>query len=257
MSARLQRQQWALARYLRDPAANPPPPGLEPRRLRVYRELFFNAVEGLLAGSFPVLRQSLPAPRWIALVRGFYAGHRARTPLFPQLAAEFVDYVQSLPEHGEWPAWLAELAHYEWIEQELALSDAVVPDDDPQADLLDGVPQLSPLARVLGYRWPVAELGPAFLPAQAPAQPTTLLVYRDGGHEVRFAGLAAPAYRLLNAIAQRRVSGRRHLAALAAEAGLSDAADLRRWQEQGLDLLRQLRAAGVIFAATDTQGALS
>lgn len=254
MSARLQEQQWSLARHLRDPAANPPPPGLEPHRLRVYRELFFNAVDGLLSGSFPVLRKTLPAPRWTALVRRFYAGHRARTPLFPQLAAEFVGYVQSLPEDGERPAWLAELAHYEWVEQELALSDAVVPDDDPRADLLDGVPQLSPLARVLGYRWPVAELRPGFVPARAPAQPTTLLVYRDAGHQVRFVALAAPSYRLLSAIGQRRASGRDHLAALAAEAGLSDAADLRLWRQQGLDLLRQLRAAGAISAATDTRG---
>ena len=31
----------------------PPPAGIEERRLRVYRELFFNAIESLLANSFP------------------------------------------------------------------------------------------------------------------------------------------------------------------------------------------------------------
>ncbi|MEI2454423.1 HvfC family RiPP maturation protein [Lysobacter firmicutimachus] len=257
MSARLQEQQWALARHLRNPQANPPPPGLQPRRLRVYRELFFNAVDGLLAGSFPVLRQTLPLPRWTGLVRAFYADHRAQTPLFPQLAAEFVAFAQALPDDGTAPAWLAELAHYEWIEQELALSDAVPPDDEPQMDLLEGVPQLSPLARVVAYRWPVAEIGPDFQPEQAPALPTMLLVYRDAAHEVRFVRLAPPAYRLLHVIAQRRARGREHLLALADEAGLYGAEALRQWQAQGLELLQRLRAAGAMAAVPHIQGVSS
>ncbi|HPO24365.1 MAG TPA: putative DNA-binding domain-containing protein, partial [Arenimonas sp.] len=46
---RLRQQQFALAKHIRDPEANLPPPDIEDRRLAIYRELFFNNVEGLLA----------------------------------------------------------------------------------------------------------------------------------------------------------------------------------------------------------------
>ena len=121
----LRKQQFALARHLRDPARHAPPPGIEARRMRVYRELFFNAIEGLLAGGFPVIRATLGDVRWKQLVRAFYATHRSRTPLFPQVAGEFVDWLES-DAAGEQAKWLSELAHYEWVEQALWTSDAIV-----------------------------------------------------------------------------------------------------------------------------------
>src|SRR5690606_19660415 len=94
MSERLREQQFTLARHLRDPAGHAPPPGIENRRLQVYRELFYGAIEGLLAGSFPVIRRTLGEARWHARVRDFYAHHRCQTPLFTEIAEEFVAYLQ-------------------------------------------------------------------------------------------------------------------------------------------------------------------
>ena len=48
MSA-LHDQLHALAAHVRDPAAHAGPPGIEDRRLAVYRELVFNNLDGLLA----------------------------------------------------------------------------------------------------------------------------------------------------------------------------------------------------------------
>ena len=45
MGEPLRDQQLTLSRYLRDPEHNPPPPGIEARRLKVYRELFYNGIE--------------------------------------------------------------------------------------------------------------------------------------------------------------------------------------------------------------------
>ena len=73
MNETLRAQQYALARHLRDPQRHAPPPGVEARRLKVYRELFYGAIEGLLAGSFPVMRQALGEQRWHARVRDFFA----------------------------------------------------------------------------------------------------------------------------------------------------------------------------------------
>lgn len=236
----LRGQQFALARHLRDPAGHAPPPGIEDRRVRVYRELFFNNILGLLASGFPVIRATLGDARWAVLARAFYATHRSRTPLFTQIAAEFVAYLEAAEAL---PPWLPELAHYEWVEQALFVSDASPPPHDPHGDLFDGVPVLSPLARPLAYRWPVAAIGPDYMPEQAPAEPTTLLVHRDAGHQVRFTRIAPLVYRLLSALQQRPASGREHLAVLAMEVG----ADAQELQAQGLVLLQQLRTQGVIL----------
>ncbi|WP_434518824.1 HvfC family RiPP maturation protein [Pseudomonas sp. NFX1] len=225
----LREQQYTLARHLRDPARHAPPPGIEARRLKVYRELFYGTIEGLLAGSFPVMRQTLGELRWHARVRDFYANYRSQTPLFTEVAEAFIDYLQGVEPDAPWQL---ELAHYEWVEAQLYLSDAQDPAHDPQGDLLQGEPLLSCTARVLAYRWPVERIGPGYQPQVAPQAPTLLLVYRDVGLQVRFARLASMAYRLL---AEVQGTGQERLRALAAD------------QQQGLVLLEGLRAQGVVI----------
>lgn len=252
MSETLREQQFVLARHLRDPAANPPPSGIEARRLRVYRELFLGAIEGLLAGAFPVIRATLGDAGWNALVQAFYAGHRSRTPLFTEIAAEFVAFVEARGDEPGLPPWLAELAHYEWVEQALLIGDAQPPAHDPRGDLLDGVPVLSPLARPLAYRWPVTQIGPSCVPDAPPAEATLLLVHRDAAHQVRFARIAPLAYRLLVALSMRAAPGREHLAALAAETG----GDVAHFEMHGLHLMQQLRAQGVLLGTFASNGAI-
>ncbi|WP_460418927.1 HvfC family RiPP maturation protein [Pseudomonas sp. microsymbiont 2] len=231
MSETLREQQFTLARHLRDPASHPPPPGLEARRLKIYRELFYGAIEGLLAGSFPVLRQTLGEQRWHARVRDFYAAYRSQTPLFTEVAEAFVDYLQGIELDAPWQV---ELAHYEWIEAQLYLSDAQEPPHDPAGDLLDGEPLLSCTARVLAYLWPVERIGPHEQPLEPPAMPTLLLVYRDAALQVRFLRLSPMAWRLL---AGGSGTGRERLQALGDEA----------LQVQGLLLLEQLREQSIII----------
>ena len=243
MSDRLREQQYTLARHLRDPIAHAPPPGLEERRLRVYRELFFNNIRGLLANGFPVIAQTLGDERWTALVRAFYAEHRAQTPLFARIAAEFVAYLEHHADVAGLPPWLPELAHYEWVEQALYVSDASPPAHDPRGDLLDSTPVLSPLALPLAYRWPVAEIGPDRVPDAAPAEPTLMLVHRDAEHRVRFIRIAPVVYRLLMSLQGAPLTGREHLAALAQETGHEAASFIKL----GLPLLQDLHAQGVVL----------
>lgn len=238
----LRQQQFTMARYLRDPSRHEPPPGIDARRLRVYRELFFNAIENLLASSFPVIRETLGQPRWKALVQAFYSMHRSRTPLFPQVAGEFVDYLESRAGDRTLPPWLHELAHYEWIEQVLWTSDASIPAHDRDGDLLDGVPLLSPLAVPLAYRWPVTDIGPGHVPKVPPQMPVTLLVHRDAQHEVRFIRIAPLVWQLLTALQSEQGTGREHIASLARAIGAEQA----QLQEYVLPLLRQLHHQGVV-----------
>ena len=222
----LRAQQDALAAYIRDPLHTAPPAGIEERRLKVYRELFFNNVEGLLAGNFPVLRR-IYGGRWERLVRDFYRDHGSRTPLFTEIAREFLRYLEEGPEREP---WLCELAHYEWIELALQISEARDDDvahdplDAPGADvaqaLLDGRPALSPLAWPLAYAWPVHRIGPDHQPTAPPPGPTLLLVHRGADGHVAFHEPSALAWRLLQRLDEAPAnSGREQLLALAAEAG--------------------------------------
>lgn len=239
----LERQLHAFAAHLRDPAAAPAPDGVPARRLAVYRALVLHNLLGLLGSGFPVLRATLGEPDWTALVQAFLRGHRSQTPLFPQLALEFVAFFGG--EHAD-PArpWLAELAHYEWAEAGLQQSDAALPPHDPDGDLLDGVPVLSPLAWPLAYRWPVHRIGPDWTPApEPPAEPTCLLLRRTPAGEVRFALLSPLLYRFLALVeACPGERGRDLLRRLAAEAAQPEAV----LEAQARPLLARLHGEGVL-----------
>jgi len=245
--SRLRAQQLALTRHLRDPQAAPAPEGVEDRRVAIYRDLVFNNVESLLAGNFPVLKQVLGEADWRALVRDFFRMHRAQTPLFPELGREFLRFLDAREdETPRLPPFAGELAHYEWVELALQISDAQLPDVDPRGDLLEDVPVLSPLAWPLAYQWPVHRIGPDHLPQAAPNEPTLLLVRRGPDGEVRFSQLSPLAFRLLQRLDESPgLSGRAQLEALATEAGHADVA---AFVEQGRALLEQMRGVGVVLA---------
>lgn len=244
--------QFTLSRHIRDPEANPPPPGIEERRLNIYRELFYNNVEGLLSGNFPVIRKTIGSGAWHRLIRAFFRDFRCTTPLFPELAREFLRFLeQRQAQSAGDPPWLLELAHYEWVELALDIEQAE-PDlgrCDPDGDLLARMPMLTPLAWPLAYQWPVHRIGPDFQPDQPPGQPTFLLVRRDG-RKVRFSEITPLTFRLLQRLAEHpELTGRQQLEALAEEAG---AEDRPAFIAQGSELLMQLRRTGVVFGTTTT-----
>jgi hypothetical protein len=186
---RLARLQEKFAAHIRDPDRQAAPTGIENRRMQIYRRLFFNNISSLLAGNFPVLRSLYDEKGWQRLARDFYAEHRCQTPLFPEIAKEFLRYLQDSrgTREGD-PPFMLELAHYEWVELALSIDEREPADiaADPGGDLLEGRPVLSPLAWPLSYRFPVHRIGKAFRPDEAPDEPTHLLVYRDRTDEVRF-----------------------------------------------------------------------
>mgnify|MGYP001309613234 CR=1 FL=1 len=245
MADALQRQQFQLAAHLRDPAHFEPPPGLEDRRLAIYRELFFNNIEGLLAGNFPVIRKTLGDARWQSLARAFYAGHRSRTPLFAEIGQEFIRFLQDRAAQGSGdPAWLAEMAHYEWVELALQIADDALPAHDPDGDLVAGIPVLSPFAWALAYAWPVPHIGPDFQPDAAADAPTLLLVRRDAHYDIRFAEISPLVYRLVEILRTGEASGRQALELLASEAGVDD---VDAFVEQGAAMLQRMREEGTVI----------
>jgi uncharacterized protein len=194
------RRQLEFAAHIRDPGNRPRPIDVEERRMAIYRELFYNNVESLLAGNFPVLRKLLADDRWHALIRDFFVRHRAQTPYFLEIAQEFLDYLQNEREtEPRDPPFLLELAHYEWVELAVSISEESADPGgaDPNGDLMTGIPLVSPLAWNLSYRFPVHRIGPGFQPDAPPDEPTHLVVYRARTDEVQFMEINAVTQRLL------------------------------------------------------------
>lgn len=190
-------RQKAFADHLRDPLTHPPPDGIEPRRMGIYRDLFFNNVDGFLRGFFPVLHSLYSEDDWLSLSKGFFAQHRSETPLFLGIAEEFLAFLQARyqPRPGD-PPYMRELAHYEWLELALDVAEEEIPiaGIDPDGELLGGVPVINPVSALMRYDWPVHRIS-AQAPDVLPAE-TWLLVYRDRGDQVRFQEFNAVAARL-------------------------------------------------------------
>jgi len=238
----LRQQQFSLSKHIRDPENNLPPPDIEHRRLAIYRDLFYNNIEGLLAGNFPVIREILDDETWHDLIRAFYREHLCQTHLFPEVPREFIRFLETRMQGnvGD-PAWLMELAHYEWVELALDLAE----NDDSenstvieQENILDTAFSLSPLAWPLGYQWPVHRLSPGYLPDETPDTPTFLLVRRDQDYKVHFDEISPLTFRLLELISDApERTAKLQLTALAEEA---NADDLESFIELGLGLYQNL-----------------
>jgi hypothetical protein len=199
--------QEQFAAHIRSPNKVPAPLDVEDRRMAIYRKLFFNNVRNLLSYNFPVLKKLLSREDWAQLVRDFYIEHRARTPLFPELPREFLQYLQENRQEreGDLP-FMLELAHYEWVELALSMDEHELDDveADPHGDLLKGVPVLSPLARSLSYRFPVHRISPKFQPEKPPEEATHLLVYRNRQDEVKFMQLNAVSALLIEYLKDKK-----------------------------------------------------
>ena len=59
-------------------------------------------------------------------MRAFYRDHRCQTPLFPEIAREFLRFLEAraIRRTPRRPPFLRELAHYEWVELALQIAAA-------------------------------------------------------------------------------------------------------------------------------------
>lgn len=241
--------QKQFAAHLRDPEKNPAPDRIEDRRLRIYRELVFNNIEGFLSGGFPILRSLYSEQQWLELVRDFISKHQAHSPYFLEVSEEFLSFLnetrEMLPSD---PPFMQELAHYEWVELALDVSEEVLPNEDKivtSVSLLDRHPLVSPLAWTLSYQYPVHLLGADYQPGQPPAEPTFLIVYRNRQDEVKFMVSNAVTVRLLNILTgDAGLTGSKALRQLATEIAHPNPEQL---VTIGHELLKSLQASDIVF----------
>jgi uncharacterized protein len=243
-----QRFQRAFAAHIRDPHLNTCPAGVETHRMQVYTRLVYSNLESYLLACFPVLRQVLGAQRWAQLARSFMATHSSFSPFFRQIPDEFIQFLQTegcVPE--TYPPFLLELAHYEWIERVLSISNCAPNWDaiDPKGSLLLHRPVLNPVLANLTYRWPVHHIG-----LQREVQPaeTYLLVFRDQSDDVQFTEINAYTSRLINLLELGEYSGQAALEIVAAESNHPMPEAVIRG---GLDTMRGLQARGALLGVVE------
>jgi uncharacterized protein len=239
-----QQTQLAFAAHIRSPESNPVPEGIEDRRMAIYRNLFFNNIQTFVASGFPILKSIIDPQEWTAMVRDFVHYHQSHSPYFLQIGSEFLHYLQEEREPRKSdPAFLLELAHYEWVELALDTSTLEFPEAKSEGDLLADCPVVSPLAWPLSYNYQVHMIGAEFQPTANQAVSTYLIVYRNRAMQIGFLETNAVTNRLLELFRQQALSGREALLQLASELNYSKPEALLQF---GLDLLLQLRGKDII-----------
>lgn len=234
--------QRAFGRHVRDPLRTPRPAGVPARRMAVYNELLFNNLCGFLDSCFPVARATLGEARWRRLNRTFFRDWPSHTPWFREIPREFVRYLSETEIKQPLPAWLAELAHYEWVELAIDIMNNPTPDHDAQGNLLIGRPVLNPCLMNLAYQWPVHKIGPNYRPRKQ--QPTQLLVYRDHNDEVQFVASNPVTARLVALLDSETLTGRAACLRIAEELQHPRPETLLA---HGVAMLEQLREQGIIL----------
>jgi hypothetical protein len=236
--------QLEFAAHIRNPDLHPAPGDIEPRRMKIYRDLFYNNIQNFLASGFPVAKKVLGSDAWHRLVRSFIHLNPSETPYFLEISQEFLAFLGSRTDE-DLPPFLLELCHYEWVELALSVNDTDLPEEgiDPDGDLLAGTPVVSPLIWCLAYRWPVHEIGPEHVPQEPPPQPTELIVYRQRNDDVKFMVVNPVTLRLVELLQQDR-TGAEALEALAAELEHIESGVVH---QQGAATMERLRHADILL----------
>ncbi len=241
--------QYDFAAHIRDPENVSGPDGIEDRRMAVYRDLFYNNVENFMATGFPVLRSLYDEDAWHLLIRDYFSRHNAKTPHFPEMAGEFVYYLlnEFIPGDND-PAFIYELAHYEWMETALSLSKDCIADVsfNSRGDLRHEPVVISPLAWLLSYEWPVHTISRDYRPTEKPDQPTWIIIYRDAQDDVGFIQLNPVTSRLFQLLEDesRSLSGEQALELVAQELNHPRPEVII---SGGMDTLKQLRAKDIVL----------
>lgn len=257
-SSKLADIQRAFAAHIREPDLYTAPADIEDRRMKIYRELFYNNIEGFISSAFPIIRKLYADTHWHQMVRDFIHRHQSRTPYFLEISEEFIHYLENERElTNNDPIFLLELARYEWAELALFVADEVIPADELSAShdlsktdslaerLLEHIPVLSPLAWPMLFNFPVHKIGPQFQPSEAGGVPVCLVVYRNRLDKVKFLEANMVTARLLelcDSNVQR--SGRELLEQIAVELDHSDATIV---VNGGAETLVQLHGLDIIY----------
>jgi hypothetical protein len=247
-----QQYQFAFSSHIRNPQLNKRPRGVEARRMKIYNELLYNNLEGFLLACFPVLRKVLGQRKWAKLVRDFFSTHRSHTPFFRQIPDEFIHYLKNeRVVQPEDPDFMQDLAHYEWVELMLSVSNKEIDFSliDPHGDMISGRPALNPLLSLQSYHYPVHRIGPRYKPTVERKEETHFAILRNAEDEVKFILLNPVSLHLLLLLQSTKLNGEAALLQIAAELKHPDPAVVLAG---GREVMQSLYEAQVILGVWNT-----
>ncbi|HVK65521.1 MAG TPA: putative DNA-binding domain-containing protein [Polyangium sp.] len=214
-------------------------------RLGVYRSLVRRGIVGAVRAQMPRTAAALGA-RFEATVDLWLDEALPRSPYLRDAAAELVGWAGARwATEPAVPPWIPDLARHEVARFEVA---AAASTGEPSGLLLalDRAVVFGGAARVVRYTWAVHRL-PEDTSGEPQEEPTALLLYRDGAHEVRCLVLSPLAAAILTRLLEGARLGEAVTAACAALGEPLGEAVLRGTSE----VLADLGERGVVLGAVE------
>ena len=147
--------QFALARHLRDPLSAPAPVGVNVAEASGCTHEMVLHLRDVLAPAFPLTHALLGEEIWEHTVRLFLKNAPSHTPWVSTTQRAFMEYVCENPEVQNLPAWLQDLAHFEWLQNAVSTTPVHWPEFDAQADVMHHAVVINPTHVEASYEWPV------------------------------------------------------------------------------------------------------
>ena len=147
--------QFSLARHLRDPLSTPLPVGVDAVDARACTQDMVHHLREVLEPAFPVTQALLGDELWQHAVRLFLKDAPHHTPWATRVQRAFVAHVSHSPDMQDLPAWLQDLAHFEWLQSVVITTPVMWPSFDATGDVMQHAVVLNPTHVEAAYEWPV------------------------------------------------------------------------------------------------------
>ena len=147
--------QFALARHLRDPLGAPAPVTVQAAQASACTQDMVAHLCDVLAPAFPVTQALLGDDLWEHAVRLFLKDAPSHAPWASAVQRAFVDHVCESPEMQNLPAWLQDLAHFEWLQSAVSTTPVTWPAFNATGNTMHHAVVLNPTHVEAAYEWPV------------------------------------------------------------------------------------------------------
>jgi uncharacterized protein len=147
--------QFALARHLRDPLSAPLPEGVNEADANACSQEMVDHLCDILAPAFPVTHALLGDDMWSLTVRLFLKDASCHVPWATAVQRAFVTHVCASAEMYQLPAWLQDLAHFEWLQSAVSTTPVTWPAFNAAGDTMHHAVVLNPTHVEAAYEWPV------------------------------------------------------------------------------------------------------
>lgn len=243
--AALKNFQEQFSQHIRHPKRFRKPSQVPQERMKVYSTLIFNSIEDVLAGCFPFCKEALGKTKWLKLVRDFFTTHSCQRPFYRQVPEEFVDYL-GVKGRKNFPSYLPHLAHFEWLELDLYISEKTntLRFSD---DLLEGKIVFTQPCQLVAYPYPVHQIKKGYK-AKTKTENYYYLFYRDTEFNVKWLQLNPAQAKLIHLLLDKKLLLSKALKNIAAELKLP----INLIKNSALENLQDFQQKGIILGTNES-----